>query len=139
MLGGLVQELIMNKLRTTICALVMVGLIAATTPQCAISRAISRTELLVMYARVAVIELCQEECTEVAGWIADSGYELFRHGRGSTRQHLVIFTHVEHAYLPYAILALDKDGLIEVVERGIHLGEKAEFIETFKRSGNSAR
>jgi len=121
----------------------MVGLTTITTAQCAVSKEVSATELLAMYGRVAVIELCQksgtQRCTEVARWIADSGYELFRHGRGSTRQHLVIFTHVEYAHLPYAILALNKDGLIEVIERGIHMGEKAEFIETFKRSGNSAR
>jgi len=134
----------MNKITTVICVFLLVGLTTAgTTAQRAVGKEDQKVKLLVMYGRVAVTEFCQKskiwECREIAKWIDDSGYELFNHGRGRSRQHLLIFDRAGDEYFSYAMLAFDKDGWIEVVQRGVHTGERKEFIKGFEEEGDFAR
>jgi hypothetical protein len=95
-----------------------------------------------MYARAAIIEFCQKsdirQCPVIAANIVNSRREIFTHGVGSSRQYLVVFAHTD-GYWPFVILALDKDGWIKVVARGVHFDDKKKFIETFKAEGNFAQ
>lgn len=143
MLGGSALGLAMNRLTSTIGASVLVWLAATVTALFAIGKEAPGNDPLVMYSRAAIVEFCQkndvEQCPEIAKWVDDSDYEVFRYGSGNTSQYLVIFTHAVDVYLPFVVLALDKDGWLRVVTRGVHLGEKRKFIETFEQEGDFAR
>lgn len=141
--GVLALERAMNKLTTILCALTIVGLAASFDAQCATGKINSGNELLVSYGRIAVIEFCQksdiQQCDEITSWIDGSKYELYSYGSGSVHQHMIIFTQAESIYAPFAIFMLDKDGWIKVITRGVHMGEKKKFIDTFKEEGDFAR
>lgn len=133
----------MNRLTATICVLILVCLAPASTAPNAMGRDNSGNDILVMYSRVALIEFCQksdiDQCDEVGKWFSDSSYQLLRYGSGLATQYMVVFTGSEKEYLPFAILGFDKDGWLRVVTRGVHLGEKSQFIETFEKEGDFAR
>lgn len=97
-----------------------------------------------MYGRVVVTEFCQQsrisQCEQVQKSIADSEYEVLTHGSGPARQLLVLFTSKTlDGYFPFATFALDKDGWITVVTRGVHFGDKTKLKETFEQEGDFAR
>lgn len=99
-------------------------------------------QLLVKYAQTAITEFCYrskiQECKDVKEKISKYNHELFSYGNNPVEQNLVLFGCAEKSFYPYAIFAFDKDGWIKILVRGIHMGEREKFINTFEEEGNFA-
>lgn len=133
----------MNRLAKTLYVLAFAALTAVTSVHYAMGRIDSEEVMLAIYGRAVITEFCQkskvQQCAEASGWISHADYEIATNGDGIERQYLVIFNRPVMGSFLFAIFAIDKDGWIKVLTRGVHMGEKEGLIKIFKQEGDFAR
>lgn len=92
------------------------------------------------YAKAALFELCSKttsnRCSEINSELGRLTPEIYSFENKCKKEVLVIFS--INNYYPSVTLRYDKDGLLQIVDRGTWLDNKKEFIEAFLESGNFA-
>ena len=92
-----------------------------------------------LYAMAALLELCHDEfiserCDEINSKLDTLEPEMFFFQNTEKKEVLVIYS--LNDYYPDVILRYDKDGLLKIINRGVWLSDKQEYISEFLDSGN---
>ena len=112
-----------------------------TLSACAQTTDISPNEKRIfnLYAMAALFELCHdkvisEQCNEINTELDTLEPEIYFFQNTDKKEVLVIYT--LNNYYPDVILRYDKDGLLKIINRGVWLSDKQEYISEFLNSGD---
>lgn len=99
----------------------------------------SERRIFKLYAMSALFELCHEKvisdrCAKINARLDTLEPEIFFFQNEKKREILVIYT--LNGFYPDVVLRYDKDGNIKIVNRGIWLSDKQQYISEFLNSGN---